>query len=575
MQTSRDAPSRAAGWRRAPMLARISPQDSIIYANRALADYLGVSKAELAGASVESVAALCRGEIAGCFRRADGGRKINRLVCDAEGRVFEAKTCSEGGVLDIILDEVSPGGADGCPLEGATGTPVEELAEDELRTARQPERRYLTISFTRLRDVPSLAAKLPPMDLRVMLDSFLEEAGEAVLETGCTLGAPGGQSLEGIFGAPRLFSDHPLRAVRAACETLRRVAVLHGSFTAQGKEMPPCSIGIWTGEALVGVFGAGPARGYSALGAPAELASRLSLLSRPGEILLPEHTLTHILRVLPEGWTHLRAESETEPDLSDFHWSGDEVVPVAEHLRKVVYLVGPGVEEDPSRAELYFDYLWAFKVRGRAEPVPILRVARPAHAADTLELRADNVLVTSPSEVLGKYRLVEVLGSGGMGKVWRAVDRFGNNVAIKVLHSGDGVGEAQIARFRREAEVMARLSHRNICRVYEMNEFEGIHYLAMEYVEGLSLADVLYSGAVGSTEHGVDLPTLIRSIREARASATMETADVGSGGREAAEEEEIPREQTAGARRPQETRVLPVQQALAIMLKVCEAVQFA
>lgn len=558
--------------RRGTMLARVSSEDIVIYANRSLASYLRVAKESLIGTPLEVLAGRCGGEMPGCFERPEGGRRSNRLVADEEGRVFEVRTYIEGGILDIVLDEVTDAEAITGNLSEATGTPIESLSEEELRTVRQPERRYLTIGHTVLREINGLAEKLPPSEVRLVVDSFLEEAADATLDAGCTVGGMAGESVMGLYGAPRYYLDHPLRAVKAACETMRKIAELHAGFKLQGKELPPCSVGLWTGEVLVGTLGSGVSRHFTALGFPVEFAERLARLARPGEILLPEHTLTHMLRVLPEGWTHLRAESESEPDLSAFQWSGEDVVPVAEDLRRVVFLVGPGVEEDPERAEYYFDYLWALHVAGREGATPILRVSRPSAVADGLELKADNVLVSAPAETLGKYKLLEILGTGGMGRVWRGVDRFGNTVAIKVLHSHDTISESQIRRFRREAEVMARLPHRNICRVYEMNEFEGIQYIAMEYVDGLSLADLLYGGSGSRTstnQAARDLGTLIRSLREEKSirdSAPVLPPDGGG-------EDLAPAEESTS--RPKKTLVLPVQQTLTIILRVCEAIQFA
>lgn len=532
----------------------------VIYANNALSDYLGVPKSELPGTPLEVLARRATGEVAGCFLRPEGGRTTNRLVADGGGRVFEAKTYSEGGVLDILLDEVTPGSAIGHELASASGTPLDSLSEEELRTARMPERRYITVSVGRLCDGDGLADRLPPVEARLMVDCFHEEAADAILETGCTVASGGPDGILGIFGAPRLFTDHPLRAVRAACETARKLNALHAGFHRQGKELPPFACGLWTGDTLVGSIGGSAGRRYTGLGQPVDLAERLSRLARPGEILLPEHTLTHLLRVLPEGWTHLRAESETEPDLSSFEWSGEDVSPLPEELRRIVFLIGPGVEEDAARAEYYFDYLWALQVAGHERPVPVLRVVRPSAVGDSIELRDDNVIATQSSVTLGKYRLLEVIGTGGMGRVWKGVDRFGNAVAIKVLHSHDSVGESQLKRFRREAEIMGRLPHRNICRVYEMNEFEGVQYIAMEFVDGLSLADVLYGGADNSQNRGpVDLGTIIRSLRATQSSRSSATEDDGG---------EAPP-------RPSRTLVLPVQQTLALVLRVCEAIQFA
>ncbi len=548
------------------MVARISADDIVIYANGALSSYLKVRKRDLIGSPLEVVARRCKGEISSCFSRPDTGRSSNHLVTDEEGRVFEVKVYSDGGVLDIVLDEVTNAEFIGRELRDSSGTPFESLSEDELRTTRHPERRYLTISYTKLLGISQLAERLAPMEVRLMVNSFVEEASDAVFESGCTVGETSGDSILGIFGAPRYYTDHPLRAILAACDQMRKAAQLHAGLHREGKELPPNTCGIWTGDVLVGTLGNSAWQHYTALGLPVELAQKLAELARPGEVLLPEHTLTHLLRVLPSEWQHVRAESEFEPDLSDFQWAGDDIAPVAEHLRKVVYLVGRGVQEHADQVELYFNYLWALKIPGRDQFVPILSVTRPMEVGDSLELSEDNVVTTQVAQTLGKYKLISVIGSGGMGKVWRGVDRFGNAVAIKVLHSGESVTDATLKRFRREAEIMARLPHRNICRVFEMNEFDGIQFLAMEFVDGLTLSDLLYEKAdseVTTASAKVDLKSLIHSIRSGRSS--RETASVEEG-------ESIEAE---SAVRPKKSRILPVEQTMSIFLKVCEAVQFA
>jgi len=88
---------------------------------------------------------------------------------------------------------------------------------------------------------------------------------------------------------------------------------------------------------------------------------------------------------------------------------------------------------------------------------------------------------------LGKYRLDHVLGSGGMGVVWSAVDSdLERGVAIKVLRSSDG-SETQRMRLLREARAMARLKHTNVLTVYEVGTASGVDYIAMELVEGENL----------------------------------------------------------------------------------------
>jgi len=503
-----------------------------------------------------------QGEVAGCFRRPDGGKTGNRLVTDADGRVFEAKTYSEGGVLDIVLDEVTSAESVSRELTRFSGTPVDSLSEEELRTARQPERRYMTISHSTLAGLSHLADHLAPMEMRLMLNSYIEEAADAILEVGSTVDHSSGQTVVGLHGAPRYFADHAFRALRAACEQLEKTAALRASFSRQGKEMPPMSCGIWTGEVFIGTLGSSRSLSYTAIGQPVDLAGELARYARAGEILLCEFTVRNLIKCLPEGWEAVRADRESDPDLSDFHWSGDAVTGLPEELSRGVWLFGPGVAADASRVEFYLDYLWALKVSGHDEPVPILRAVRPAGVGTALELGENNIVTTQFAQNLGKYRLHCVLGTGGMGKVWKAQDRFGNIVAIKVLHTSEQASESQLKRFRREAEIMARLPHRNICRVFEMNEFEDIHFLVMEFIDGLTLADLLYEPATasGGAAEPPDLRSLILSLRSAKSSRSS-TGD--------AEDAET------SSPRPLTTRILPVEQTLSMFLKICDAVQFA
>jgi serine/threonine-protein kinase len=98
---------------------------------------------------------------------------------------------------------------------------------------------------------------------------------------------------------------------------------------------------------------------------------------------------------------------------------------------------------------------------------------------------------------LGSYEITHVLGAGGMGEVYRARDgKLGRSVAIKVILETFGSQPDRVARFQREAKVLASINHPNIAALYGMEESNGQHFLVMELVEGETLADRLQRGPI-------------------------------------------------------------------------------
>ncbi len=98
---------------------------------------------------------------------------------------------------------------------------------------------------------------------------------------------------------------------------------------------------------------------------------------------------------------------------------------------------------------------------------------------------------------LGPYEILAPLGAGGMGEVYRATDtKLGREVAIKVLPS-EVTGDAQrLARFQREAHLLASLNHPNIAAIHGLEEADGKPFLVLELVEGEDLAERLKRGAI-------------------------------------------------------------------------------
>ena len=87
--------------------------------------------------------------------------------------------------------------------------------------------------------------------------------------------------------------------------------------------------------------------------------------------------------------------------------------------------------------------------------------------------------------VAGRYRLVALLGRGGMGEVYRADDlTLDQTVALKFLPEGVAGTDTRIAQFHNELRVARQVSHKNVCRLYDLGEADGRRFLTMEYVDG-------------------------------------------------------------------------------------------
>jgi Protein kinase domain len=151
-----------------------------------------------------------------------------------------------------------------------------------------------------------------------------------------------------------------------------------------------------------------------------------------------------------------------------------------------------------------------------SEPAPALRVSSETqdHVSHSSELDSEAALgraitVASATKAAApfrfrsgqlladRYRIVSILGRGGMGEVYRADDlALGVPVALKFLPSSVAASDERLARFRKEIAAARQVSHPNVCRVYDIAEADGQVFLSMEFITGDTLAALRQSGRV-------------------------------------------------------------------------------
>jgi len=151
---------------------------------------------------------------------------------------------------------------------------------------------------------------------------------------------------------------------------------------------------------------------------------------------------------------------------------------------------------EPSRREAFLNEVCAGNKSLRKQ-VDSLLACQP-EAAGFAEAPAIEVAAKAPAgdrgqgmlgRQFGCYQILSFLGAGGMGEVYRARDtRLGRMNALKVLPAEVAVDQERMRRFNREARAASALNHPNIATIYDIGEAEGTHFIAMEYVEGESLA---------------------------------------------------------------------------------------
>ena len=102
-------------------------------------------------------------------------------------------------------------------------------------------------------------------------------------------------------------------------------------------------------------------------------------------------------------------------------------------------------------------------------------------------------MALTPGEKLGRYEIRSKIGAGGMGEVYLAEDtRLHRKVALKILPTELAANKDRMRRFEQEARAAAALNHPNIAHIYEIGEGGGVNFMAMEFVDGVTLGEKIH-----------------------------------------------------------------------------------
>src|SRR5437588_3820976 len=117
--------------------------------------------------------------------------------------------------------------------------------------------------------------------------------------------------------------------------------------------------------------------------------------------------------------------------------------------------------------------------------------------------------MTLVNQTISHYKILSQLGAGGMGEVYLAEDaQLRRRVALKILPGGLAANQDRMRRFIQEAQAAAALNHPNIAHIYEIGEADGVNFIAMEFIDGFTLRELIHGSKT-------ELSKLLRYLRHA------------------------------------------------------------
>jgi adenylate cyclase len=171
---------------------------------------------------------------------------------------------------------------------------VDEILKHPEHHVLTGERREVTVLFCDIRGFTSLAERLKPEEVVLLLNEFYTLMIETTFKHDGTLDKFLGDGVMCVFGAPIAHPDHALRAVRTATAMQASVEALSRRRVAEGKEPIAVGVGVSAGEVVAGTVGTEDRMEYTVVGDSVNLASRLMSNAKPGQILMSEPTFTKV-----------------------------------------------------------------------------------------------------------------------------------------------------------------------------------------------------------------------------------------------------------------------------------------